>query len=286
MRPMAALRVRANSDGVLHVSPKYGSDMTSTMNAGRITVLLCLLAAICEGIDLQAAGLAAAGIGPLFKPAPDVMGDFFAASTLGLFIGAMLGGHMADRMGRRSVLIYSVVSFITIGVLIWAYAHSFHGPAVWPTQSWLPKVVMPVALFFIVGAFTVPNPTAVGAEARIGGDAARGMLRITRHPLMWGILLWALTHLIANGDLPSVTFFAAFAIVAGVGMVSIDHRKSVIPEWPAFANVTSLVPFAAIVAGRNRLVLGELLLPAAIAVVLYVAMLWGHPWLSGGISVM
>jgi AAHS family 3-hydroxyphenylpropionic acid transporter len=85
--------------------------MTSTMRAGRITVLLCLLAAICEGIDLQAAGLAAAGIGPLFKPAPDLMGDFFAASTLGLFIGAMLGGHMADRMGRRSVLIYSVVSF-------------------------------------------------------------------------------------------------------------------------------------------------------------------------------
>jgi AAHS family 3-hydroxyphenylpropionic acid transporter len=85
--------------------------MTSTSNAGRITVVLCLLAALCEGFDLQAAGVAAAGIGPLFRPAPDVMGNFFAASTLGLFIGAMFGGYMADRMGRRFVLIYSIIAF-------------------------------------------------------------------------------------------------------------------------------------------------------------------------------
>lgn len=191
------------------------------------------------------------------------------------------------RFGQQAYLgIYSLISFATIGVLIWAYARSFHGPAIWPTQSWLPEVVMPVALFFIVGGFTVPNPTSVGAEARIGGDAARGMLRITRHPVMWGFLLWALTHLIANGDLPSLIFFAAFAIVAGVGMISIDHRKSVSPEWLAFANVTSLIPFAAIATGRNRLIPSELLLPAVIAIVLYVAMLWGHPWLSGGIALL
>jgi AAHS family 3-hydroxyphenylpropionic acid transporter len=108
---MAALRVRINSNVVLHLSPEYGGELTSTSNVGRITIVLCLLAAVCEGIDLQAAGVAAAGIGPIFRPAPDVLGTFFAASTLGLFIGALLGGRMADRMGRRSVLIYSVVSF-------------------------------------------------------------------------------------------------------------------------------------------------------------------------------
>lgn len=111
MRPVTALRVRIDRDGIFRLSPKYGGELTSTSSARRITIVLCLLAALCEGIDLQAAGVAAAGIGLVFRPAPDMLGTFFAASTLGLFIGAMLGGHMADRIGRRSVLIYSVVSF-------------------------------------------------------------------------------------------------------------------------------------------------------------------------------
>jgi AAHS family 3-hydroxyphenylpropionic acid transporter len=85
--------------------------MTSVTSGSRITIGLCLLAACCEGFDLQAAGVAAAGIGPQFKPAPDVMGNFFAASAVGLFIGALLGGRMADGIGRRFVLIFSIVAF-------------------------------------------------------------------------------------------------------------------------------------------------------------------------------
>jgi AAHS family 3-hydroxyphenylpropionic acid transporter len=111
MGSVTALRVRIDGDGIFRLSPEYGGELTSTSSASRITIVLCLLAALCEGIDLQAAGVAAAGIGLEFRPAPDVLGTFFAASTLGLFIGAMLGGHMADRIGRRFVLIYSVVSF-------------------------------------------------------------------------------------------------------------------------------------------------------------------------------
>ena len=56
----------------------------------RKTLLLCALVALCEGIDLQAAGLAAAGISAEFKPAADELGTFFGASTFGLFLGAFL----------------------------------------------------------------------------------------------------------------------------------------------------------------------------------------------------
>jgi MFS transporter, AAHS family, 3-hydroxyphenylpropionic acid transporter len=84
---------------------------TATASAARTTIALCLMAALCEGIDLQAAGVAAAGIAPLYKPAPSVMADFFAASTFGLLIGALLGGRLADRLGRRIVLIYSIAAF-------------------------------------------------------------------------------------------------------------------------------------------------------------------------------
>jgi AAHS family 3-hydroxyphenylpropionic acid transporter len=76
-----------------------------------ITILFCVLAALCEGIDLQAAGVAAAGIGGEFKPTPDQFGTFFSASTFGLLFGALIGGRLADRIGRKKVLVTSIGLF-------------------------------------------------------------------------------------------------------------------------------------------------------------------------------
>jgi MFS transporter, AAHS family, 3-hydroxyphenylpropionic acid transporter len=75
------------------------------------TVLLCILGALCEGIDLQAAGLTAAGVSALFHPAPQQLGQYFGASTTGLFIGALIGGSLADRIGRKKVLVWSIALF-------------------------------------------------------------------------------------------------------------------------------------------------------------------------------
>jgi len=84
---------------------------------------------------------------------------------------------------------------------------------------------------------------------------ARGMVRITRHPFLWGVALWAATHLIVNGELASLILFATFLVLALGGMAAIDakrRRKS--PElWQRFAEATSSVPFAAIARGSNRL---------------------------------
>ena len=55
-----------------------------------VTILLCALGAIFEGVDLQVAGVAAAGIIGEFKPEPQHLGVFFSASTLGLCGGALL----------------------------------------------------------------------------------------------------------------------------------------------------------------------------------------------------
>ena len=96
------------------------------------TILLCVLVALCEGIDLQAAGVAAAGIGAEFKPSPDQFGTFFSASTFGLFLGAIIGGRLADSIGRKKVLVvsiglfglFSLVTSLALDVhsLIWARA--------------------------------------------------------------------------------------------------------------------------------------------------------------------
>jgi MFS transporter, AAHS family, 3-hydroxyphenylpropionic acid transporter len=80
-------------------------------------MVLCALAALCEGIDLQAAGVAAAGIGSEFRPNPEQLGTFFSGSTFGLFFGALIGGRLADAVGRKSVLVASVGVFGLFGLL-------------------------------------------------------------------------------------------------------------------------------------------------------------------------
>ena len=77
----------------------------------RTTIAFCVLTALCEGIDLQAAGVAAPGIAGELKPDAGQFGTFFSASTFGLFFGALIGGRMADSIGRKKVLIASVGLF-------------------------------------------------------------------------------------------------------------------------------------------------------------------------------
>jgi AAHS family 3-hydroxyphenylpropionic acid transporter len=91
---------------------------TATDSAAlRATIVFCVLTAFCEGIDLQGAGVAAAGIAAEFKPSSDQFGTFFSASTFGLFFGALLGGRLADSIGRKKVMVASVALFGVFSLL-------------------------------------------------------------------------------------------------------------------------------------------------------------------------
>jgi AAHS family 3-hydroxyphenylpropionic acid transporter len=82
-----------------------------SVTSTRSTIIFCVLAALCEGIDLQAAGVAANGIARQFAPTADQFGTFFSASTFGLAFGALVGGRLADSIGRKKVLVVSVSLF-------------------------------------------------------------------------------------------------------------------------------------------------------------------------------
>lgn len=82
------------------------------MRASQITTLTaCVAAAMCEGFDVQAAGLAAGGIKHALAPSAGQVGLFFAAANLGLMLGALVGGRLADRVGRKPVLLASILAF-------------------------------------------------------------------------------------------------------------------------------------------------------------------------------
>jgi uncharacterized membrane protein len=146
-----------------------------------------------------------------------------------------------------------------------------------------PRVVQPFAAMLLVGGLVAPNPTAVGMErAAHADDPAPGMLRVTRHPVMWAIGLWALAHLPPNGDAASVVFFGALALLALGGTLLIDRKKRLAlgSNWQRLAEITSNVPFVALLARRTRLGPG-LALPVAGGLLLFVVLVWAHPLITG-----
>src|SRR6516164_7323512 len=191
--------------------------------------------------------------------------SLIAASAYFLLIhfgvsGTRLRDELVTRLGtgpyRGAFALASVVG------LVWmSYAYR-HAPTL---ELWglvlrfrpAAYVLVLIASLFVAIGITTPSPTRVGMESKVGQgpEAARGMVRITRHPFLWGIALWAFVHLIVNGDLASLIFFGSLLVLAVGGTLAIDakRRRSFGGQWTKFADVTSDVPFAAIVAGRNRL---------------------------------
>lgn len=190
-------------------------------------------------------------------------------------------------LGNNGYLVlYSAAAVVTLAAMVWSYYRApFIGIWYVPALRYLPLGVMPAAMLLIAAGLTTRNPALIGQEHLLRrDDPARGILRITRHPVMWGIALWAASHLIARGDAAALVFFGAFFTLALSGTVLIDRRKQALlgTEWERFAAVTSNVPFAAIFARRNRFSAREIGWSRLIAAgALYAAALRLHPALFG-----
>ncbi len=94
--------------------------------------------------------------------------------------------------------------------------------AIWMPPSWLrytaPLLILP-AFILLVAAYAPSN-----------------IKRLTRHPMLWGVALWALAHLLNNGDLVSMLLFGSFLIYAAYDMVSANRRGATkamtpLPVW-------------------------------------------------------
>jgi uncharacterized membrane protein len=200
-------------------------------------------------------------------------------TTLELLIAAVVfvGSHfgisstglrevLVRRLGERPYLaLYSAVALILLAWLIFAYVNVADPWILWirpPLLVVLPIVIMPLALLLIVGGYTQRNPTAVMQGQPPSTDRpAPGVLAITRHPLMWGIGLWAIVHLVIADDVASIVFFGAFAILAlhGTRMLDAKKRRTWPPEdWQRFAAATSNIPFAALLTSRNEFRFAEI----------------------------
>src|SRR5215475_1191936 len=174
--------------------------------------------------------------------------------------GTRLRDGLVARLGagpyRGAFALASVVGLVWMS---YAYRHAPTVPLWGLLLGFRPAayVLVFIAFLFVVIGLTTPSPTRVGMESKVGQgtEAARGMVRITRHPFLWGIALWASVHLIVNGDVASLIFFGSLLVLSVGGTLAIDakRRRNFGEQWDEFADVTSDIPFAAIATGRNRL---------------------------------
>lgn len=215
------------------------------------------------------------------------------ALALTVFLGAhsvpalpRIRSGLVGRFGRGPYLAgYSAISVVLLAWLILAARHAdtvvLWEPARW--QWFVPLVVMPVALFLGIAGLLEPNPLSISLRA---GTQPGAVAAITRHPLLWGFLLWALAHIPPNGDLVSVLLFSGLAAFSLAGFFLLDakaKRRLGRAEWDALKARSSIVPFAALLAGRTSPGSVRSLVPAAaLALGVYVwFLLQGHALLIG-----
>ena len=209
-----------------------------------------------------------------------------------LVSGTRVRDALTGRLGQN--LYMGLFSAASIGGLVWlglAFAQA-RGEA-WNLAYWdittttrrIQLALQLVAMLLIVPGLTTPNPTSVRQEGVLDRpDAVKGMLRITRHPFLWGVAIWALGHLIVNGERASIVLFGAMLALALFGTASIDgkRKRALGLTWDTFAAQTSSVPFGAIARGRQRLSLSEIgWWRIGLAIVVWAVLTWAHPFLFG-----
>jgi uncharacterized membrane protein len=190
--------------------------------------------------------------------------------------------------------LFSLASFALLAWLVYSFGAMRGDPfdplnePLWTPPAWLRWPALILAMLGVtlaVGGLFSPGPTLAGFEKRALAkpEPAYGMLRITRHPFLWGVALWAAGHLLANGERFALMLFGALGLMVLLGTRSIDRkgRARDAEGFSRFEAVSSNIPFAAIAQGRNRLVLGEIAVPLLVGLAVAMIIAWAHERLFG-----
>jgi uncharacterized membrane protein len=103
--------------------------------------------------------------------------------------------------------------------------------------------------------------------------------RIVRHPMLWGIGLLGVAHLLVNGEPAGVILFGGLVLFGFAWQPLTDRRDAALDPagWEKTRRTTSFWPFAKWHARSDPVTLR----PLIIGVIVYVALVLVHPWLFG-----
>ena len=183
---------------------------------------------------------------------------FFLALHL-MISATSLKDRVIGRIGGTAY--YILFSLLSLGGLIWmsvAFGVALGDPmnvVLWSSGPFL-RVVGVIGNFFafllVVIGYTSPSSTNLAALWRMPDHPVQGVIRITRHPVLAGVGLWALTHIVCNGNLAAWIFFGSLLALCALGANTIDRKRAALmgEVYDKIRRRTSIVPFVAILEGR------------------------------------
>ena len=209
--------------------------------------------------------------------------------------GAALRSRAEALIGARAWrLIFATASIPSAVVVIgWFLAHRYDGVRLWNLQGlpgMVPLVWVGTAISFLFLYPATYNlleiPAVLKPQVRL---YAEGIIRISRHPQAVGQILWCMTHALWIGS--------SFMLVTCAGLIAhhlfaVWHgdRRLRARFGDAFEDLrssTSVVPFLAVLDGRQTLIWQEFLRPAQLGIAVAVAVFWwAHRFISSAGALM
>ena len=184
-------------------------------------------------------------------------------------------------------ILFALVSIpLAVILIIYFFNHRYNGLQLWQVQSIGSIKIVVWLLSAISFLFLYPATFNLLEIAAIEKPSVRlyetGIIRITRHPQMVGQVIWCIAHTLWIGT--------TFTLLTSIGLVAhhlfaVWHgdRRLFQRYGEEFLNVkqrTSVVPFLAVIEGRQTLKWQEFLRPAYLGVIAFVLLFWwAHPWL-------
>jgi len=121
-----------------------------------------------------------------------------------------LRATLANRLGPRAYpALFSLIALIGLILIIIGKARAefsaLYTPPTWGRSLAIPLMFIALVL---VPAANFPN----------------NIKRLVRHPMLIGIIIWSMAHLLANGDVASFILFASFGVYSVIGIISANQR--------------------------------------------------------------
>jgi uncharacterized membrane protein len=160
--------------------------------------------------------------------------------------------HMIDRLGEvKWKGLYTIISLIGLVLIVIGYGQARQTPVVlWQPATYLTHIAILLNLVaFIFLAGSSPNNNAIRLKLK--------------HPMILGVKVWALAHLLANGTLVDLILFGSFLLWAVLDFRSARKRPIHMPEKAVVSTkatitvvVTGIVVWAAFIFGLHQYLIG------------------------------
>ena len=171
---------------------------------------------------------------------------------------------------------YTLVSFATLGWVIWAFRGvglgamplwDGTGAVPWAIASGLTLIGLALLLGSLHGNPALPQMSG----DKIAAARASGVFAVTRHPMMWGIAIWAMAHVIVAPTPRVLVLMGAMIVLALVGAHLQDRKKAATlgASWIGWSAKTHYWPRIAALGGIRPILL-------ATAVLVWLAATYGH----------